>query len=572
MSNAVGQTASDLRADVASFSGIQRAYDAFTVDIEADMALSRAARLRLRRRLTVSLEPGTSNVYNLVDSKCPSTNAATEKCLVAYGKVNLRVEGESAVIVATEYETLSQSEIDGGALQVQLNAADPGSLWKVEGSHEPLTPKEGLPTPPDDEDTGDSGGSNLYIGLIVSGSIALLLVILIYIFVILPHMRKKRELEKAKKEALAALREAELAHAGAVRKKDELNNKEDEPSSGPPWPKTDHDETDNPYREQVERLMDEQCPDLLDELDSLLHQFQGREEELIALLKNLAVAESILEADSEVEVELDESESELESVPNDPSVAEDVPVAEVEVSRIGDADSYDDKNDEWESDSSASEVDKVPGLEPPELRNESLEPPGKAFFEEEKKEDLEESLKPKPEPEPEPEPKADPEPEPAPPPREPTPPPREPTPPPSPPHPKMEDSLKQVDDVTADSEWSSSYGSDSSLGYKIQWNQTSGCWFAEKVWPEQDRIESTGYISSDSDEDYNEGMAAATPPFRWANRGGGWKKEFITEDDLLEESSYESTDSEAEETGGRWISKSGQWTQEKELHDGSSTM
>jgi hypothetical protein len=551
MSNAIGKTASDLRADTTSFSGIQRAYDAFTLDIEAGMSLSRATRSRLRRRLTVSLQPGTSNVYYLVDSKCPSAVEVNENCLVAYGTVNLLVEGESAASVAIEYETLSQSEIAAGALQVQLNAADPGSLWKVEGSHEPLTPEEGLPTPPDDEDTGDRGGSNLYTGLIISGSIALLLVILIYMFVILPYMRKKREVEKAKKEALAALREAELAHAAAVRKRDELNNKKDEPSSGPPWPKTDHDETDNPYREQVERLMDEECPDLLDDLDSLLHQFRGREEELIAHLRNLADVESILEADSEVGVECDESESELESVPNDPTVVEDVPVAEVDVSRIGDADSDNGQNDEWESDSSESKVDEVQALEPPELRKESLEPPGKEFFEEEKKENNEESLEPKPQSVPEPDP--DPEPEPAPPPREPTPPPkepapppREPTPPPSPPPPEMEDSLKQVDDVTADSEWSSSYGSDTSLGYKIEWTQTSGCWFAEKVWPEQDLSESASYISSDSDEDYNEGFAAATPPFRWVNRGGGWKKEFTTEDDLLEESSYESTDSEVE--------------------------
>ena len=544
MSNSIGLTAEDMTGDQTGFVEIRRAYRAFTADIVSGMSVSRPARsmLRHRRRLEVTLQSGSSDVYRFVDSACPSSAAENDNCLTAFGQVDFMVVGEDPDQVYNEYVDTSQIAIDSGLLQESLNEVAAGSLWAVEQSSVPVTPSVDV-EPPIEEDK-DRGGTDLVLGLIASGAVAIVLVIIVCLFVILPQLRKNRGTKQAKKEALEALREAEARDRAAAEKMAQSFVESVKPKKRCKPPKTLHDEGDNPYREEVEQLINENCPDLIAELDSLLHQFQGREKDLIALLRDFKT-ESLLDEDSLVDLSWD-SDSLLSSV-----VAEVPPIDEVEMEAankaiVAETVDQDEDDEEFESEESSkgSDVEEENrALEPPESSDTPLEPPelkaipSEESFESESEPELD--LKPAPKPE---SIVAQPEPE----------------------QPKKTPSIEEDDTSTTDenqtmeSDFLSTSSDESSVGYQIVWVKRDGYWMKKRVWPDDQWNDETEYDSSDDESETQH-------QFRWVKNVATNKfaKEDITEDRMLldDDSSIGSNSSESDVETPKFILKNGQWVE-----------
>lgn len=328
MSNGVDQTAADIVADTAAVNAAEEGYAAFVDEIVAEMARERAAIRRLRRRrLVVSKQAGSTSVDRIDDSTCPEGSGPNLSCVTVFGSSTL-VTDEDTTSVSNEFTVNSQAAIDSGQLETNLAEANPGTLWTVESSSTPVNPDDGVPDPPTESPEADRGGSDLVIGLVISCAVAFFLVLVVCLLIIIPACRKKRELKKTKKDALEALREAEAKHKAALDKKSKLKDKKDDKAASAPRPKGEHDETDNPYRDEVEKLINNHCPDVIDELDSMLHQYQGREEELIAILQDFKPNESLLSRASDCDV-FSLSSSSFES--EESSIVSEVPVAEIEV-------------------------------------------------------------------------------------------------------------------------------------------------------------------------------------------------------------------------------------------------
>ena len=552
MSNSIGLTAADMAGNQIGFIEIRRAYRAFTADIVTGMAVSRPARsmLRRRRRLEVTLQSGSSDVYRFVDSVCPSSAAENDNCLTAFGQVDFMVVGEDPDQVYNEYIETSQIAIDSGLLQESLNEVAAGSLWAIEQSSLPVIPSIDVIEPPiEEEKDEDRGGTDLVLGLIASGAVAIVLVIIVCLFVILPQLRKNRDMKQAKKEALEALREAEARDRAAAERMAQSFVESVKPKERCKPPKTIHDEGDNPYREEVEQLINKNCPDLIDELDSLLHQYQGREKDLIALLEDFKT-ESLLDEDSLVDLSWD-SESLLSSV-----AAEVPPIDEVEMEAaskaiVAETFDQDEDDEEFESEESSkgSEVEEENrALEPPDSSDAPLEPPelkampSEESFESESEPELE--LEPVPEAEPivrqpEPEPELEP--------------------------PKKTPSIVEDDTNTTDenqtmeSDFLSTSSDESSVGYQVIWIKRDGYWMKKKVWPNDHWNDETEYDSSDDESE-------ARQQFSWVKNDATNKfvKECITADDrmLLDDDSYiSSSDSDGDGEVPKFILKNGQWTE-----------
>jgi len=541
MSNTLGLDADDLSEGVDARQ-IQLAYNTFTAEAVAGMEESRPGRKMLRRRrLEVALQSGSSSVYLYANSACPDGVSVNDKCVTAFGRVRLRVVDEDPDTVYSEYVDTSQIAIDVGALQRKLDDIAPGSLWTIQQSSTPVTPSIDVKAPIEEDE--DRGGYDLTLGLIVSSAVAAMLVVIICLFIVLPQMRKNRELDQMKKEALAALREAEARDRAAAeelaRNFEKLAEDANERSCKPP--KHLHNEKDNPYREQVEELIFQHCPDMIRELDSLLHQFRGREEDLVAVLEEFK-SEDILDEDSECDISWKSADFSVSVVSERISLPEEIPIADVATEpaeKLAVLTDNDDDNDSFETEE--SEVNAARSLEPPAVLpdpEEQIEKDAVVFD-------------PKPEPseiisDPEP-PKITPEPEPI---ATPAvePPPKE----------IVKDSSSDLQE-TVESDFYSTSSDESSQGYEVHWTQRNGCWMKQKVWPKQQFDDETEYYSSDDeDDDVNWGKRE----WQLDHKRKTWEKvekeRFLVE----EEDHYISSSSSEEGPPTRWVQRHGEWIQE----------
>ena len=289
MGNPLQMKAADLKASP-DYTEIKRAYASYSSSVVDDMIADRAPRRLLRgRRLEVELQSESSRVYEVIDSLCPANLLVQEEinCVTVFGRVNIIATNESTRNVYNEYVSASQLGIEGGLLQDTLVKQSPGLFWFVDGAAKLVQPTDDFPVPPVPEEEKDwRGGTDLMTGLAISGLIAIVCVLFVCLFVLVPAARAKRETDDKKKAALFALREAEAmiraeaaaeaaaADAALASLAERLKNSAGKKKKLGPCPGAEHDESENPYRAEVERLLTENCPDRLDELDSLLWQFK----------------------------------------------------------------------------------------------------------------------------------------------------------------------------------------------------------------------------------------------------------------------------------------------------------
>ena len=375
MSNTLGLTAMDLQSS-RTFNGLNNAYEAFVTAIVAEMTTSRSA-LRVRRLrqrgLAVSLAAEPTSVYAVIGDECPSSAAEGAICTRVFGQVDLLVDGyEVTDAVFNEYIDLSQTRIDDGLLQEKVDQESPGSVWIVQESALPLRPSDLEPGEEDNEKSGERLG--LGGGLILSAAVSIAVLIIVCLFVVLPEQRKQKRIADARKKSLMDLREAEAVDEVVSADKQKKRNPISEP-------KKKHNEKTNPYRIRIARTLDQYCPDRKKDLDSLLHQFKGREEELIAILKDTKSEESVLNDDSSEDAEIWESESESESESSG-SVQEQSSVSAEEHLPASTVDVPNDES-QWESEPEEIEgpilAKSASSLEPPGKEGrtlDQLEPPG----------------------------------------------------------------------------------------------------------------------------------------------------------------------------------------------------
>jgi hypothetical protein len=199
--------------------------------------------------------------------------------------------------VKASYEKATQSAIRDGKLQQKLEEVDSLSPLVVEGAPErasqpsadQLTREDGNRSDQEDE------GNGVMTALAISSGVAAAVVFMAVIYYLVITHRQNQGKDDAEGEDDFTVAEDELDDARAA-------------------------ESANEYREELEALIKAHCPDHLENLDSMLKQFKGREEVLIQTLRNIGDEDS--EGD-ESSKDSDSLDSDLDSSPDPPDGQEE---------------------------------------------------------------------------------------------------------------------------------------------------------------------------------------------------------------------------------------------------------
>lgn len=275
----------------------------------------------------IGLRPGT---------ECSIVEAV---CLTAFGQYALVIdEVEDTQGVYDIFVQETQTAIDDGLLEEQLNELDPDSIFSVEGASEPVV-KPPLPqtipptelteesnsndgdrdptkTTPEEQESSSGGGGidGVMLGLIVAISVtACIVCILLVLFFYLKSSTPSDQIGKgtAGDGANGKGQENPAPMESYPGEKEESGDESD-------WPHSNHlngndgdmseDAQKLAYRQRIEELVQQQCPEELENIDKMLEQFEGREMALIAMLENMDVVERELEKDQGFDAEDDENE------------------------------------------------------------------------------------------------------------------------------------------------------------------------------------------------------------------------------------------------------------------------
>ena len=130
ISNTVGLTSSGLSPTNPVRKSLEEAYSR-TVLLVVEKINSSPSR-RLRRRLSIDLVGNSSLLSEIVDASCPELAPANSVCQAVFASYTLRLFEESQDQIQVIYTNATQSAINNGVLETQLDAVDPKNPLSIE--------------------------------------------------------------------------------------------------------------------------------------------------------------------------------------------------------------------------------------------------------------------------------------------------------------------------------------------------------------------------------------------------------------------------------------------------------
>ena len=276
VSNTYGFSA-DLLVSSPDGEGLEKAYVTFVAEAVAELnseaSTNRALSLRTshnyQRFLVVTYDPESAEIVDMEDSECPPSALQAATCQTVYGQFELFTD-ENADAVYQRYFNATQSAIQGGRLQDQLEESDFGNVLFIEGAVDlENNPIENAAAAMESDNRGDDGGGvgrDSGIGLLgfvlIFASCVIVVVAIIAAMTLLPK-RNDRVMREAKEDR--------------PEDKDSLLDND-----------LQNSDTDRKFREQVEELVTKNCPQEKENIDAMIAQFMGREDELIKKLESIS--------------------------------------------------------------------------------------------------------------------------------------------------------------------------------------------------------------------------------------------------------------------------------------------
>lgn len=238
--------------------------------------------------MQVSFNPETAKVYRLKDTPCPESSIGGSKCQTVIGSFDIYVSGmleKEQSMLYSKYLNATQKAIDDGDLQEALDSVDDRSVFVVERAATPppmaldgssLVMQQQLEA----ANTGNSKDDVGMMGVVfIIGASGIVLGVGIAAFQLFQNKRSK---VKPPHDKHLDVTEAITGHG------------EEDHLGVPPVALM----LDESYRSQVEGLLKQNCPEQSDNVDTLLMQFKGREDQLIVTLQNLSDPEEEMEEGS----------------------------------------------------------------------------------------------------------------------------------------------------------------------------------------------------------------------------------------------------------------------------------
>jgi len=235
-----------------------------------------------RRLEEIAFNPDTARVYRLNDVDCPESATEGSTCQTVSGSFDLYVSGASGADldqIYENYQRFTQDAIDDGELQEELEKVDSLSGFVIEGAVDPpsattIRIEEPLFSISEEEESDDDGIGSIEIILIIGAfGIALGVAIAAY-----------RHFNATGKVGTTQDEDAQAKYVDATEALTGHNEEDDIYPTGVHSP-------ENPFRRDVEVLVKRNCPDQIDNVDTLLRQFAGREDQLIVTLKSLGTSD-----------------------------------------------------------------------------------------------------------------------------------------------------------------------------------------------------------------------------------------------------------------------------------------
>ena len=129
-SNTVGLTASDLSPENSVRKFLEEAYSRTVLLVIRNINSSSGR--RLRRRLSVDFVGNSSVLSKIMDTRCPESAPVNTVCQAVFASYTLQLVEESQDLIQATYTNATQSAINNGVLQNQLDTVDPKNPLNIE--------------------------------------------------------------------------------------------------------------------------------------------------------------------------------------------------------------------------------------------------------------------------------------------------------------------------------------------------------------------------------------------------------------------------------------------------------
>lgn len=253
-----------------------------------------AKRQQRRRHLEVVYDASSAEVYAFNNTACPTTVPLNATCAIGYGRYNLFLVDEDNVTISQVYTDATQDAIEEGLFAETHESLDPFSWVVIDGTAEGSEPTKYVPpeSPGDDDDKGYDEFFLVGIGV----SIAIIVVTVVAILCasdLSGNDRDDDSVDPWERDGSRSSSRRSKAKEKAPKKKKFSPYNKDIP------PKTERQEYEM-YRAQLEKLVEQKCPEEFDNVDDLMDLFYEREPILIATLEKMPDCSEHLEMEEEL--------------------------------------------------------------------------------------------------------------------------------------------------------------------------------------------------------------------------------------------------------------------------------
>ena len=246
-----------------------------------------------RRRLEVIYDASSAEVYAFNDTACPTTVSRNATCAIGFGRYNLFLADEDSATISQVYTDATQDAIEEGLFAETHEALDPLSWVVIDGTAEGLEPTKYVP--PESPGDNDDKGYDEYFMIGIGVSIAIIVVTIVAILCasdLSGNDRDDDSVDPWEKDGSRSSRRSQAKEKAPGKKKFSPYSK-DIP------PKTERQEYEM-YRAQLEKLVEQKCPEEFDNVDDLMDLFYEREPILLATLEKMPDCSEHLEMEEEL--------------------------------------------------------------------------------------------------------------------------------------------------------------------------------------------------------------------------------------------------------------------------------
>jgi len=242
-----------------------------------------------RRRLEVTYDMSSAEVYQFNDSGCPNTVPASANCSIGYGRYNLFAIEEDNSKLSKVYTNATQEAIDRGDLDDTLEEEEPYSVLNVEQATDDLVPQD-----PTTTRTYDDGGYDEFFMIGLGVSIALIAFTIVTVLCASDFSGPQDDdsVDPWDKDGSRG------SKRGGRRERPPEEKPQINPENKDLPPKTERQEYEM-YRAQVEKLVEQKTPEEFENVDDLMDLFYEREMLLIATLEKMPDATEHAEEEEE---------------------------------------------------------------------------------------------------------------------------------------------------------------------------------------------------------------------------------------------------------------------------------